>query len=316
MADTTTLDRPERAVARPAGRGQRAEEKRFALLLMAPAAVFLLVFVGFPVARLVYDSLFDVALLGGERVFVGLENYLTVFTDERILGSAWRTLLYTVIALTGEFFLGLGVALLFDAMGEKRSQLARTIFIFPLMIAPVVAGLLWRFMLIDDFGIVNELLTRAGILSNPGAISWLSDTDIVLFSVAIPDIWITTSFVALVLYAGLQTIPDELKEAARIDGSSAWQLFWHIKLPLLRPMIAVAVIIRGIDAARAFDVILIQTGGGPQSASEVLSLNIYQEMVRFNNLGLASATATVFLLAMLVVAIIAFYTIWRPGETD
>ena len=321
MSDTTTPARDvaarpataEETTPTPRPGGQRRREKRFALLLMAPAALFLLIFVGLPVFRLVYDSLFEVSLLGDERTFVGLENYVTALTADDIVASAWRTVVYTVIALTGEFVLGLGVALLFDALGE-RSKIARTIFIFPLMIAPVVAGLLWRFMLIDDFGIVNELLTRVGLLGDPGAIQWLSNRDIVLFSVAIPDIWITTSFVALVLYAGLQTIPGELKEAARIDGAGAWRLFWHIKLPLLRPMIAVALIIRGIDAARAFDVILIQTGGGPQSASEVLSLTIYQEMIRFGNLGLASAIATLFLLAMLAVAIVAFYTIWRPGN--
>ncbi len=291
-------------------------EQRFALLLMAPAGLFLLVFVALPVARLVYDSLFDVSLLASaERTFVGLDNYVTALTDDRILGSAWRTLLYTAIALTGELALGMGVALLFDSLG-RASRYARAVFIFPLMIPPVVAGLLWRFLLIDDFGIVNELLTRIGVLSSPSDIAWLSNKEIVLFSVAIPDIWLTTSFVALVLYAGLQTIPSDLLEAARIDGAGAWKLFWHIRLPLIRPMIAVAVIIRGIDAARAFDVILIQTGGGPQFASEVLSMNIYQEMIRFGNLGQASATATLFLLGMLAVAVVAFLVIWRPGQMD
>jgi len=186
---------------------------------------------------------------------------------------------------------------------------------YPLMIAPVVAGLLWRFLLIDNFGIVNELLTRAGILSDPGQIAWLSDPRIALFSVAVPDIWLTTSFITLVLFAGLQNIPGDVIEAARIDGARYPRILFSIILPLLRPVIAVALIVRGIDAARAFDIILIQTDGGPQNSTTTLSLLIYRTMTRFGDPGLASAMGTVYLVAMLAVAIAAVLLIWRPGGT-
>jgi multiple sugar transport system permease protein len=294
----------------------RIDNRRFALLLMAPAALFLLLFIGYPLLRLFYDSLFDVNLLApAQRSFVGFQNYLDAITSERVQGAALRTVQYTLIALVFEFVLGFGIALIFDAF-KRSSDWARAVFVFPLMIPPVVAGLLWRFLLIDDFGIVNELLFRVGLLSSPDDIAWLSNTSLVLFSVAIPDIWLTTSFVALVVYAGLQTLPGDVLEAARVDGAGPWNAFWRVKVPLLRPVIAVVLIIRGIDAARAFDVILIQTGGGPQFASEVLSLHIYREMIRYGSLGYSSAIATLFLLGMVTVAIVGFLTIWRPGHLD
>jgi multiple sugar transport system permease protein len=294
--------------------GLRITDRRFALMLMAPAAIYLAIFVGYPVLRLVIDSLYEVKLLRpDERVFVGLDNYFRALTSDRIQGAAMRTIAYTAMALSAELILGFAIALLFNAFGP-RSALARTIFVFPLMIPPIVAGLLWRFLLIDDFGIVNRLLTDIGILASPDQIGWLSDRSIVLFSVALPDIWLTTSFVALIVYAGLQAIPPELNEAARVDGAGAWRIVRSITIPLLRPVIAVVIIIRGIDAARAFDVILIQTEGGPQFASELLSLNIYREMIRFGNLGQASATATLFLLGMLVFALVVYRGVWSPAR--
>ncbi len=282
---------------------------------MAPAAVFLLVFVGYPVLRLFFDSLFEAKLLKpDERVFVGLENYVTALTSAKYQAAALRTVVYTSITLTAELLLGFGIALLFNVLG-RHSAIPRAIFIFPLMIAPIVAGLLWRFLLIDGFGIVNKLLFDVGILNSPDQIGWLSNKDVVLLSVALPDIWLTTSFVALITYAGLQSISPEIFEAARVDGAGALRTLRSITIPLMRPVIAVIIIIRGIDAARAFDVILIQTEGGPQSASEVLSLAIYREMIRFGNLGLASAVASLFLIGMLVFAIVVYRLLWAPART-
>lgn len=288
-------------------------DKRFAALLMVPAAAFLAAFVAWPLARLVIDSFYEISpIKGGPRDFVGLANYAQIFTSESFLGAAGRTIGYTAIVVTAEFILGLATALLFSALG-RRSSVLRTVFLYPLMIAPVVAGLLWRFLLIDNSGIVNHLLFRAGLLDSPSQIGWLSDPDIVLWAVAIPDIWLTTSFMTLVLFAGLQNIPGDVLEAARLDGAKARTMLVRIIVPLLRPVIAVALIVRGIDAAKAFDIILIQTGGGPQNASQTLSLLIYQTMIRFGEPGLASAMGTVYLLAMLAVATVAVWYIWRPG---
>jgi len=284
--------------------------------LMAPAALFLAIFVAFPLFRLVADSFYKISpIAGGPRDFVGLDNYVRAFASEAFTGAGWRTLAYTLVVVTLEFALGLGMALLFTMLG-KSSQIWRTVFMYPLMIAPIVAGLLWKFLMIDNFGLIGTLLHQAGILSDPNQIGWLSDPNIVLFSVAIPDIWLTTSFMCLVLFAGLQNIPGDLIEAARLDGARAPDLLFRIILPLLRPVIAVALVVRGIDAARAFDTILIQTNGGPQSASETMSLLIYRTMIRFGDPGLASAMGTIYLLAMLAVAFFAVATIWRPGKDN
>lgn len=288
-------------------------DRRYVLLLLAPAAIYLAVFVAWPLLNLLRDSLYEVALMTpGERSFVGLENFSKALGSARVGGAALRTLGYTLIALSIEFTLGFGIALLFNSLG-RRSELLRTIFLFPLMIPPIVAGLLWRFLLIDNFGIVNHVLHALGLLAAPGDVAWLGDRDIVLFSVTLPDIWLTTSFVTLVLYTGLQNIPVALLEAARIDGAGALQLFRHVTLPLLRPVIAVVLIIRGIDAARAFDIIWVQTEGGPRFASEVLSMHVYRIMIRYGDVGFASAIATLFLLALLLISLLAFVGIWRPG---
>ena len=292
----------------------RLTDRRFALLLMAPAAAFLALFVAYPLLRLVYDSFFRISpVAGGPREFVGLANYAAAFASEAFMGAGWRTLVYTLVVVTAEFALGLAMALLFATLGH-RAHVFRTVFLYPLMIAPIVAGLLWKFLMIDNFGLLGALLARVGILSDPNQIGWLSNPDIVLYSVAIPDVWLTTSFMCLVLFAGLQNVPGELLEAARLDGARPTALLFRIILPLLRPVIAVALVVRGIDAARAFDTILIQTNGGPQSASETMSLLVYRTMVRFGDPGLASAMGTVYLIAMLAVAVVALATIWRPGK--
>ncbi|MCY3778747.1 MAG: sugar ABC transporter permease [Chloroflexi bacterium] len=291
-------------------------DRRFVAILLLPAGLFLSAFVAYPLFLLLRDSLFEVSIYAPtEGVFVGLDNYAKALTSKRVLESAGRTLNYTLIALIAEFVLGFGAALLFHALGD-RSELLRTIFAFPLMIPPIVAGLLWRFMLIDNIGIVNHLLETLGIIADSSDISWLGDRDLVLFSVALPNIWLTTSFVALVLYTGLQNIPEELVEAAKIDGAGAWHMFLRVILPLLRPVIAVVLIIRGIDAARAFDMIWIQTEGGPRFASEILSIHIYRNMIRYGNVGEASAIATLFMFSMVIVSAAVFFTIWGRGTSQ
>ena len=305
--------RPRRARSGRGAKLPHVPDRTFAMLLMAPAAVFLGVFVAWPLVRLVVDSFYEISpIAGGPRSFVGLENYSQALQSDAFTSAAVRTVAYTGIVVIAEFVLGLAAALLFSMLGS-RSTVFRTVFLYPLMIAPVVAGLLWRFLLIDNIGIVNELLARVGLLSSSDSIGWLSNPDIVLFSVALPDIWLATSFMTLILFAGLQNIPGDVLEAARIDGASAVSMLFRIILPLLRPVIAVALIVRGIDAAKAFDIILIQTEGGPENASQTLSLLIYQTMIRFRDPGLASAMATMYMVVMLAVATVAVWVIWRPG---
>ena len=294
----------------------RLSDRRFAVLLAAPAAVFLAVFVLWPLIRLVFDSFFEISLIGvGTREFVGLDNYAAALGSAAFPSAAGRTLLYTALVISLELILGFAAALLFTLLGQ-RSAVFRTIFLYPLMIAPVVAGLLWRFLLIDNTGVVNYLLAQFGVIPSADSIGWLSDPSIVLWAVAIPDVWLTTSFMTLIIFAGFQNIPAELIEAARLDGAGFFALLRRIVIPLLRPVIGVALLIRGIDAAKAFDIILIQTGGGPENASQTLSMLVYQTMVRYGDPGLASAMGTLYLIAMAIVAGLAIKFIWRPGATS
>jgi multiple sugar transport system permease protein len=321
---TTTRERP---VTRPAAHGPqtiatprrprfRLTDSRFALLLMLPAAAFLAAFVAWPLVQFVYNSFFKYnPIAGSPHTFVGFRNYVQALTSADFGNSALRTVAYTLIVVTLEFVLGLTVALLFSGLGN-RSRIFRTIFLYPLMIAPIVAGLLWRFLLIDNSGIINQLLYEAHIISSPNQIQWLSDPNIALFSVALPDVWLTTSFITLVLFAGLQNVPGDIIEAARLDGARYPTLLARIILPQLRPVIAVALIVRGVDAARAFDVIVVQTNGGPQNSTNVLSLLVYNTQIANGNPGLASAMGTIYLIAMMAIAIIAVVTIWRPGSEN
>lgn len=287
---------------------------RFAVAMMTPALLFLGAMVAYPVFLLVSNSFFEVQLLQqSQRLWVGLANYAEVLGSERVRGAASRTLIYTTFALSFEILFGFMAALLFSALAE-RSRWHRTIFALPLMVPPIVAGLLWRFLMAEHIGIINHALLALGLIENASDISWLGNTDIVIYSVALPDIWLTTSFVALIVYAGLQNIPKDLIEAAKIDGANAIRRFFSITLPLLRPVLAVVLIVRGVDAAKTFDLIWIQTEGGPQFQSEVLSMNIYQRMVRYGNIGEASASATLFLLVMIVVAVVAYQLIWKRDD--
>jgi len=292
----------------------RLNDRAFALLLLAPAALFMLVLVAYPLLDLVRNSFFNGMLSAPDAGhFVGLDNYASAIASPQFSGALARTILYTLIVVPCELVLGIAAALLFNAIGQ-RSAIFRTVFAFPLMIAPLVAGLLWKFLLSDNFGVINWILHWVGILRDPTSISWLSDPTLVMFSVAIPDIWLTTSFVALVVYAGLQGIPGDILEAATIDGAAYFQRLRYVTLPLLRPVLAVVLVIRGVDAAKTFDVIWLQTQGGPAFASEVLSLQIYRTTIRFGDLGQGAAIATMFLVAMTVVSIVAVARVWRPGE--
>ena len=207
------------------------------------------------------DSLYRGGLLTGQH-FAGLSNYRTALSSGEVQASAGRTGLYAFLVLPAELVLGFGMALLFKTLGD-RARFLRTVFIYPLLIAPLVAGLLWQYMLAANYGILNQLLASVGILHSDNSILWFGDPTIALLAVAIPDIWLTTSFVTLVLFAGLQALPGDVYEAAKIDGAGApGKPSAASRCPCSGPVIAVVLVIRLVDAMVAFAVILIETRGG------------------------------------------------------
>jgi multiple sugar transport system permease protein len=201
-------------------------------------------------------------------------------------------------AISLEFIFGLGIALLLD-YDLKAKRFFRSIILIPMMCTNVVIGLTWRLMYNYQFGIINYFLVELGLQP----VEWLSNVSIVLPAVILVDVWNTTSFVALLLLAGLQALPDEPFEAARIDGASAQQRFWYLTLPLLRPTILVALLWRVIDTFRIFDVIYLLTAGGPARATETISIYVYRYGFQTFDLGFASAASYTMILIMLVIAV-------------
>lgn len=271
------------------------------VLYMTPALVILLATTIVPFCYLIYNSLthWDLrrAYLG--KSFIGLENYSTLLRD----GTFWASMKTTFLAAAGvvivELTLGMLLALLFNRQFVGKRVL-RSLFLLPLITTPVVGGLTWRMLFNSDLGMVNYLLRSVGL---PGP-NWLASTSLALPSIIIVDAWHNTPFITLMFVAGLQSLPTEPNEAARLDGASPWQMFWHITLPQLRPLIFLALIFRVTDAIRLFDTIFIMTSGGPANATQTLNMYAYKVGFTFLNMGYGSALAVVLLVICLVISVI------------
>ena len=228
-------------------------------------------------------------------------NFTRLATDNFFLTAMVHTLIYAVAALSCEFLLGLGLALLLNSKLRGRG-LFRASLLVPMMLPSVVVGVVWRLMLNPDFGAINGTLRRFGISTE--SLTWTASPKLAMVSVIAVDVWQWTPFVFLVLLAGLQAIPEEPYEAALIDGSSRWQTFWHVTLPLLKPSILIVLLLRTMDLLRVFDQIFILTEGGPGFATETISLYIYRTAFRFFDFGYAAAMSFVLLALTNVISVI------------
>ena len=278
---------------------RRTGERRFALALFLPALLLLVVTTTLPLVYLLWTSVHRVDLsmpwLSG---FAGLENYAKLGGDRRFWSSLALTFVYTGTTVVLQVVVGLGLALL--VMQVRAGQaLLRVAAIVPIVLAPVVAGLFWRsLVLAPDFGILDFFTRALGL----GSYNWLGDPQLALISVIAIHTWQWTPFAFLVLLASLAALPPDIYEAARLDRASAWQRFWHITLPLLRPAIVIVVILRMVTALSAFAAIFAATGGGPGSATEILNLYAYRLSFTELNLGYGAAVATVLLVLTLTVS--------------
>jgi multiple sugar transport system permease protein len=230
----------------------------------------------------------------------GLGNFARLFSDNFFLTAMAHTLVYAVAALTCEFLLGLGLALLLNRQIRGRGFFRATLLV-PMMLPPVVAAIVWRLLLNPNFGAINGMLKQIGI--DTESLTWTASPGLAMLSVIAVDVWQWTPFVFLVLLAGLQAIPQEPYEAALIDGSSRWQTFWHVTLPLLKPAILIVLLLRTMDLLRVFDQIFILTEGGPGFATETVSLYIYRTAFRFFDFGYATAMSFVLLLLTNVISV-------------
>lgn len=282
--------------ASPNVHGRRPKDRAWAFLLPAYAAIGLIV--GVPTIYSLYLSFHQWKLTTFQKgvPFVGLENYAKAVGDPAFWHSMQVTVTFTLVALVIEVILGLGLAVLLDQEFRGRRSV-RILILLPMFVTNVVVGLIWRILLSYDFGVVNWLFSLVGI----GKVAWLGHPGLALWSLVVVDVWNTTAFVALILLAGLQAIPDEPRQAARVDGASAWQTFQLVTFPLLRPVLFVAVVWRTIDLFRIFDVVFSLTGGGPYDATETISLFAYRQGFASFNLGFASAVSYLLILALVII---------------
>ncbi|MCZ8260091.1 MAG: sugar ABC transporter permease [Beijerinckiaceae bacterium] len=270
-------------------------------LFLAPAAAVALVGLVYPMLRSVWLSFHEwsIGTPPESARFVGLDNYRWLLADDSFWISVGVTLVFAAAVVVLEVVLGVALALVLDR-DLRGTSLFRTIFILPMMIAPIVVGLIWRFLYNEQFGPLSQALKALGL---PG-VPWLSSPDMALLSVIIADVWQWTPFIFILALAALQGLPASAIEAARIDGATRWQTTLYIKLPLIAPVIAVAALLRLIDAFKVLEVIYILTEGGPGLSTEILSLHIYKTAFVSQQLGRASALSNLLLLIVLMLTLL------------
>ena len=276
--------------------------RRAAWLFMAPTLCVLALVAGWPLLRTVWFSFTDASLSDlSEAEFAGFENFLYLLKDPTWLQAFKNTLFFAVISVSLETVFGLVIALVLNAHFKGRGWL-RTAVLVPWAIPTIVSAKMWGWMLHDIYGVINEILMFLNIIKEP--LAWTASPKLAMVSVILVDVWKTTPFMALLILAGLQLLPQECFEAARVDGIHPLRVFWRVTLPLLKPSITVAVIFRTLDALRVFDLIYVLTSG----SLETISMSVYarQQLFDFQNVGLGSAAATMlfFIIALATVVLL------------
>lgn len=283
----------------------RRREQKTAWILLIPALLLLLLVFAYPIARAFWLSLFTQNL--GTKLqpeFSGLDNYVRMAGDGRFWQSFLTTSIFTTTSVVLELLLGMGIAIVLNQRFLGRS-LVRTSAILPWALPTALIGLAWAWIFNDQFGVVNDLLLRLGLIKT--GINWLGEPNLARIAVIFADVWKTTPFISILLLAGLQSISPDLYEAHAIDGATPGQSFRQITLPLLMPQILIASLFRFAQAFGVFDLIAVMTNGGPGGATEVVSLYIYSTVMRYLDFGYGAALVVVtFLLLVAMVAIASF----------
>jgi trehalose/maltose transport system permease protein len=292
---------------------------RAAWIFIAPSLIVVALIAGWPLARTIWFSFTDADLNNlTDYEFIGLENYLANYDGEwfGILiepdwwRSVWNTLWFTLVSVSIETVLGIIVALILNAAFPGRG-IMRAIILIPWAIPTIVSAKMWNWMLHDQFGVINDLLLRMGLIAAP--VTWTANADTALWAAVMVDVWKHTSFMALLILAALQMLPQDIYEAAKVDGVSPVRVFFRVTLPLIKPALLVAVIFRSLDALRVFDLIYVLTSNSKDTAS--MSVYARQQLVDFQEVGLGSAASTlIFLIIALIVVITLAAGRVRLGE--
>jgi multiple sugar transport system permease protein len=289
-----------------AARG-RAPDRHFKYWLIAPA-IFLLLLVGlFPLVYTLVVSFQHLTMTENDTSFVGLRNYAHLFEDARLWQSLLHTAIITVIALPLELVFGMLMAQLFLEHMPGR-QILVSLLMLPTIISPIVAGATWRLLLDNRYGPVNQII--GWFAGHPMTLLWNVNPDLVYPAIIFCEVWQWTPFMFLILLAALSNVDRSLTEAAEIDGAGAWRVFWKIVLPAIWPVMAIALLIRGLDLVRIFDIIWSLTAGGPGTLTETISIYTYvQGFTQFES----SYTGAIAFLVIVILTMIVVWAIRRMG---
>lgn len=285
----------------------------FEMLLLAPSIVTLAVLSIVPLTVVLWLSVMEVNFTPvNEQIFVGVENYLEMVDDP----SVWNAWQATVVYVGGSLALQLGLGVLIAVMLHrvvKGENVLTSIVIMPMMIAPVVVGLLWQFLLDPSFGLYTYLLNQIGLFVNQPV---LGDPNSAMAALILMDTWQWTPLIVLIVLARLKGIPEHLYEAARVDGATGFTQFRYVTLPLLKPAIAIALLLRSMDLMRYFAKVFITTGGGPSNTTKIIGLYVYEQSLRFFNLGYGAAVGLFMLVITVLMGLVFVRTVMGGAGDD
>lgn len=272
------------------------------LLFTVPLLIIFTIVVIVPFLIGIYYAFFEWdGIVANPKVFVGVENFFTLFEDGRFLRSTWLTVLFTVLSVLTVNIVGLAFALLVTSK-LKLANVARTMFFMPYLIGGLILGYIWQFVFLDVFTRVGEAVGLERILFN-----WLLNEDFALFALVFVFTWQMAGYVMIVYIAGIQGIPGELVEAAKVDGASKWQRFMRITVPLLMPAFTISLFLTLSYGFKIYDVNLSLTGGGPANATELFAMNIYNEIFGYGNYGYGQAKAILFFIIIAAITLTQVY---------
>ena len=292
----------------------RQQDARTAWLLVIPALVIILGVMLWPIIYTFILSFFNAPTgLNQVRTFIWLDNYIAMMKDPEFWDTIRRTLYFTAVSVVLEMALGLGIAQLINShpWGWKFLRFA---LIVPWAVPTIVNGAMWRWIYSADFGALNGLLMQFGLIKH--YVPWLTFPNLAMPLVILADAWHTMPFVALILQAALAALPEELDEAAAVDGANAFQRFWRIRLPLLRPAILVALIARTVEAFRVFDIVYIITSGGPANSTLTITFFTYLNSFPWGKQGVGAALSFLISIFTISMALIFIRVLYRPEETQ
>jgi len=280
-------------------------EKRLPFILLLPAIIIMIFVVGYPMLYSLYISFTNYTLLSKSvPKFVGFKNYLTLFHDSVFLRALLRTIIYMLIAVNAEFILGLLIA---NAMSHviRGQGIMRTIMMMPMMFAPVLVGFQFKWIFNDQVGLINNILYE--IFGHPVIIPWLIKKPLGFITILLAEIWMNTPFMVIIFLAGIMAIPNDILEAADVDGATEFQKFVHITIPSITPFIYIAMAVRSLDIARAYDLVQIMTGGGPAHRTELIWTYVYRLAFTSQKFALGSAMSFI----TVILAILFTYYLFK-----